>query len=221
MKPHRVQGTAYPFSRRRADRKINSFEFSSEKIFHFMSCFLPAECKAFLIRLNILQIPGQWVIMSTSIVYFKASLQRLHYLQNTKMTFISQRDKATLGSSASLWGWSGDTGCSAHGFVSASVRGEVGQPVGHRTVKHADSISTGRRAVANARQTSFLCSHLLQILQHWVFWSHLNQPGTGFSCSILSWTLLQNVLPWLLAVSWREGCHSMAGILHRRAAPTS
>lgn len=66
-----------------------------------MSCFLPAECKAFLIRLNILQIPGQWVIMSTSIVYFKASLQSLHYLHNTKMTFISQRDKAMLGSSAS------------------------------------------------------------------------------------------------------------------------
>lgn len=34
-------------------------------------------------------------------------------------------------------------------------------------------------------------------------------------CSILP--LLQNVLPWLLAVSWREGCHSMAGTLPQKS----
>lgn len=65
---------------------------------------LPASrMQSLFIRLNLLQIPGQWVIMSTSIVYFKAFHQSLHYLHNTIMTFILQRDKATLRSSVGQW----------------------------------------------------------------------------------------------------------------------
>lgn len=65
---------------------------------------LPASrMQSLFIRLNLLQIPGQWVIMSTSAVYFKVFLQSLHYLQNTIMTFILQGDKAALRSSAGQW----------------------------------------------------------------------------------------------------------------------
>lgn len=76
--------------------------------------------------------------------------------------------------------------------------------VGHRTVKHADSISTGRRALANARQTSFLCS---QILQHWVLWRHLKQPAIGFSCLSSLAALLHPLLdsPSLAAGSVLKG----------------
>lgn len=39
------------------------------------------------IGVNLLQTPGQWVIMSTSIAYLKAFLQSFLYLNNAIMTF--------------------------------------------------------------------------------------------------------------------------------------
>lgn len=100
LRPHTAQGVVCPFSRR-SDKKAAHLN-SAWKIFHFMrraSC--QQNAKPF-IGVNLLQTPGQWVIMSTSIAYLKAFLQSFHYLNNTMMTFILQRGKAMLGSSR---GW--------------------------------------------------------------------------------------------------------------------
>lgn len=183
-----------------------------------MSCFLPAECKAFLIRLNILQIPGQWVIMSTSIVHFKASLQSLPYLHNTKMTFISQRDKGTLGSSASQ----GRDDALHMDSYQLHSEARWDRPVGHRTVKSC-SVSTGKRALANARQGGVnLQANIIPLLAPApnplaLGALDLKQSGLWFSCLSSLAALLHPAsppeCPSLAAaiVSSREGCHSMAG----------
>jgi len=67
------------------------------------------------------------------------------------------------------------------------------------------------------RPRSFLCSHLIQILQHRVLWGHLKQSGVGFSCpSSLAAVLRPTAPPERSSLAagvdaGREGCHSVAG----------
>lgn len=85
LSPHTVQGVVCPFSRR-SDKKSAHLN-SAWKIFHFMySASCQQNAKPF-IGVNLLQTPGQWVIMSTSIAYLKAFLQSFLYLNNAIMTF--------------------------------------------------------------------------------------------------------------------------------------